>query len=154
MQGRLLALYRQAGYVPYKMSKFEPYDLYVENRDFLLSEEIITFTGKSGRLLALKPDVTLSIVKGYRGGTSRVCYSESVYRVPKGGNDFREITQAGLEYLGEVDDYVTAEILILALRSLAATGESAVLEVSHLGLLSELLSPSPSLRRRRARPSP
>ena len=142
LQSRLLALYRQAGYRPYKMNKFEPYDLYVQNRDFLLSEEIITFTGKNGRLLALKPDVTLSIVKSYRDGeVSRVCYSESVYRVPRGGDDFREITQAGLEYLGDVDDYVTAEVLILALRSLAAARDRAVLEVSHLGLLSELLSP-------------
>jgi ATP phosphoribosyltransferase regulatory subunit len=86
--------------------------------------------------------VTLSIVKSYRDGEdSRVCYSESVYRVPRGGDEFREITQAGLEYLGEVDDYVTAEILILALRSLAAVRDRSVLEVSHLGLLGELLSP-------------
>ena len=59
----LRELYRRYGYTPYKMSQFEEYDLYVRNKDFLLSDQIITFSDGSGRLLALKPDVTLSIVK-------------------------------------------------------------------------------------------
>ena len=59
----LQALYRRYGYIPYKMSRFEEYDLYVRNKDFLVSDQIITFSDRSGRLLAMKPDVTLSIVK-------------------------------------------------------------------------------------------
>ena len=34
---------------------FEPYDLYMENKHFLKSEGIITFTDAAGRLMALKP---------------------------------------------------------------------------------------------------
>ena len=60
---RLRALYRAHGYMQYKMSKFEEYDLYVRNKSFLVSDHIITFTDTNGKLLALKPDVTLSIVK-------------------------------------------------------------------------------------------
>ena len=60
---RLRALYDRFGYDRYKMSKFEEYDLYVRNKSFLLSDHIITFTDTSGKLMALKPDVTLSIVK-------------------------------------------------------------------------------------------
>ena len=59
----LRKLYRSFGYAPYKMSRFEEYDLYVRNKDFLVSDQVITFSDRSGRLLALKPDVTLSIVK-------------------------------------------------------------------------------------------
>ena len=59
----LRSLYRRYGYAPYKMSRFEEYDLYVRNKDFLASDRIITFSDGGGRLLALKPDVTLSIVK-------------------------------------------------------------------------------------------
>ena len=58
----LRTLYRRYGYTPYKMSKFEEYDLYVRNKSFLPAGNIIAFTGTGGRLLALKPDVTLSIV--------------------------------------------------------------------------------------------
>ena len=34
----LRSLYRSYGYQPYKMSKFEEYDLYVGNKDFLVSD--------------------------------------------------------------------------------------------------------------------
>ena len=39
----LRSLYKKYGYMPFKMSKFEEYDLYVDNKDFLVSEGIITF---------------------------------------------------------------------------------------------------------------
>ena len=59
----LREIYGKFGYLPYKMNKFEEYDLYVRNKDFLVSDNIITFTDADGKLMALKPDVTLSIVK-------------------------------------------------------------------------------------------
>ena len=52
----LRSLYRKYGYLPFKMSKFEEYDLYVRNKDFLVSDRVITFNDTNGRLLALKPD--------------------------------------------------------------------------------------------------
>ena len=78
---RLRALYRSYGYTSFKMSKFEEYDLYVRNKDFLTAERAITFTDTDGKLLALKPDVTLSIIKNSRdtdGMTHKVCYNENV----------------------------------------------------------------------------
>ena len=59
----LRELYQHFGYEHYKMSRFEEYELYVRNKDFLVSDEVITFTDRNGRLMALKPDVTLSIIK-------------------------------------------------------------------------------------------
>ena len=58
---------------------------------------MITFSGEGGKLMALKPDVTLSIVKNAPeepGVVQKVYYSENVYR------DYREIRQAGLECVG------------------------------------------------------
>lgn len=60
--------FSQYGYNEYKMNKFEEYDLYVKNKDFLISKNVITFTDTNGKLLALKPDVTLSIVKNTKDG--------------------------------------------------------------------------------------
>ena len=89
---KLRALYTKYGYRPYKMSKFEEYDLYGRNKDFLVSDRVITFTDTDGRLLALKPDVTLSIIKNTKGGEKqKVCYNENVYRVPGGRGQFKEI---------------------------------------------------------------
>ncbi|MBE6544458.1 MAG: hypothetical protein E7675_08665, partial [Ruminococcaceae bacterium] len=59
---KLRSLYKKFGYTQFKMSKFEEYELYVQNKNFLISDHIITFT-ENGKLMALKPDVTLSIVK-------------------------------------------------------------------------------------------
>ena len=64
---QLRSLYEGMGYRKFRMSRFEEYDLYLENRSFLQTDGIVTFTGPSGRLMALKPDVTLSIMKSMRG---------------------------------------------------------------------------------------
>ena len=49
----LCGLFEQRGYRRYRMSNFEAYDLYRENKNFLQSEGIITFTDATGRLMAL-----------------------------------------------------------------------------------------------------
>ena len=139
----LRSLYGEYGYRRYKMSKFEEYALYGRNIDFLVSDSVITFTDTDGKLMALKPDVTLSIVKNDRDesdGVTKVCYDESVYRVSKGTGTFREIKQAGLECIGNIDTFLVGETLMLAAKSLELTGEKFVLEVSHLGLLDDALS--------------
>lgn len=132
-------LYRSYGYIPYKMSRFEEYDLYVRNKDFLVSDQIITFSDRSGRLLALKPDVTLSIVKNAPeepGVVQKVYYHENVYR------DYREIPQAGLECVGDLGDYEIAEVVLLAAKSLQLLGGRWVLDISHMGLLAAVLEDS------------
>ena len=139
----LRTLYNRYGYSPYKMSKFEEYDLYARNKDFLISDSIITFTDLNGKLMALKPDVTLSIVKNSADrptGLQKLYYNENVYRVGKGTRTFREIMQIGLEALGQVDRYCIMEVLMLAAKSLKCISEEAILDVSHLGLLSEFLA--------------
>lgn len=139
----LRALYAERGFQPYKMSKFEPYDLYASNKDFLSSEHIVTFTDISGRLMALKPDVTLSIIKNTElapDETKKLYYHETVYRVPKGAPGFRELSQVGLECIGRTDRNTVAEVLALACESLNTISENWVLDVSHFGLISETLS--------------
>ena len=143
LSARLRSLYAQYGYRPYKMSKFEEYELYAGNREFLLSDNIITFTDTDGKLMALKPDVTLSIIKNTdvdvrAGATEKLFYSENVYRVPKGAEGFREIMQTGLECIGGVDRYCVAEVLLLAAESLRATGRQYVLDVGLPGLPAEV----------------
>ena len=136
---RLRGLYKSRGYQPYRMSKFEEYDLYVRNKSFLVSDNIITFTDTNGKLMALKPDVTLSIVKNSKdldGDVKKVYYNENVYRPARGSRSFREIMQAGLECIGAVDTYSILEVLALAKQSLAVLSDDYVLDISHLGILS------------------
>lgn len=139
---RLRSLYRGRGYTQYKMSKFEEYDLYAKNKDFLISDSVITFTDTNGKLMALKPDVTLSIIKNLQDrpcDLQKVYYSENVYRISKGSHAFREIMQVGLECLGDIDDYQLSEAISLAAESLRAVCENCVLDISHLGLISDVM---------------
>ena len=134
----LRALYEAAGCRKYHMGRFEEYGLYQENRSFLSSEQVITFTDLDGRLLALKPDVTLSIAKTAQpapGETLRYYYHENVYRPSAESHTFKEISQMGLEMLGAVGEAQVQQVVCLAARSLDALGADWVLEVSHMGYL-------------------
>lgn len=134
---RLCSLYDSYGYTKYKMSKFEEYDLYSKNKDFLIADEVITFND-GGRLLALKPDVTLSIIKNCETFSSfcqKLYYNEKVYRPSGETHSFREITQTGLECIGEIDLYTLCEVLSLAAKSLSSVSDDYVIDVGHVGIL-------------------
>ncbi len=138
----LRKLYETYGYAQYKMSKFEEYDFYVRNKNFLVSDQIITFNDTDGKLMALKPDVTLSIIKSGQdepGSIQKVYYNENVYRIPKGAQSFREIMQVGLECIGDTDPYCIYEVLYLAAKSLACISDDFVLDISHMGVIAEIL---------------
>ncbi len=138
----LRSLYSAYGYSCYKMSKFEEYDLYVRNKDFLVSDSVITFTDTDGRLMALKPDVTLSIIRHYRdepGVVQKLYYNENVYRVSKKTRNFKEIMQVGLECIGAIDDYCVCEVLMLAAESLRRICPRCVLDIAHLDIVASLI---------------
>ena len=142
----LRALYEGAGCRKYHMGQFEEYALYQENQSFLPSRQVITFTDLDGRLLALKPDVTLSIAKSAQpapGETKRFYYSENVYRPAAESRTFKEIAQMGVEFLGRVGEAETGQAVALAVRSLEWLSESMGpawrLEVGHMGYLSGLM---------------
>lgn len=135
-------LYEQYGFVHYKMNKFEEYDLYVSNKDFLSGDNIITFTDTNGRLLALKPDVTLSIVKNYRdtvGTVQKVYYNENIYRPSKSTKTYKELMQMGLECMGDLNLYHISEVLLLAAKSLEALSDRYILDLSHMGVIRGFL---------------
>lgn len=136
----LRELYEQYGYRRYKMNKFEEYDFYAENKQFLVSGNVITFTDRGGRLMALKPDVTLSIARHHEdgGAVARVYYNENVYRADADG-EFREIPQTGLECIGNADAYTVGETVLLAVKSMAAVGRPFVLNIADMGLVQRVV---------------
>ena len=139
---QLRGLYEKYGYQKYKMGKFEEYSLYVNNRDFLAGDKVLTFTDLDGRLLAMKPDVTLSVINNTSATEhtrEKLYYIENVYRENKESHCFKEINQMGLEYLGDVDRYSILEVITLAARSLAEIDEDYLLEISNMDYVLHLL---------------
>ncbi len=144
----LRRLYELFGYRKYKVSNFEEYSLYLQYKSFLSGEKILSFTDLDGRLLALRPDVTLSIIKNaHDNETAKAYYIEKVYRESKESNTFKEINQMGLEFMGKVDAYALAETVFLAQQSLeicsaCADGQDEldyILELGHMGFVMGLL---------------
>ena len=134
---KLRSLYSKYGYTQYKMGKFEEYDLYVRNKDFLISDRVITFTDTNGKLLALKPDVTLSIINhlGNNSSVQKLYYNENVYRVSGESKRFKEIMQTGLECVGDIGIYEVCEVVSLAVKSLETIDKNYSLDISHAGLV-------------------
>ncbi len=139
---KLRELFLKGGFVPYRMSKFEEYDLYAKNKEFLISDNVITFAGAGGKLMALKPDVTLSIIKNSKDEPNvlkKVFYNENVYRYSKEANTFKEMMQTGVETFGNVDINSVCDTILLAAKSLEVLTKDYLIVLSNLDILKYLI---------------
>ncbi len=145
----LRSMWRNAGYTSCKVSQAEEYDFYVRNKEFLDNRQIITFTDRDGVLMALKSDVTLSLVKKIKDADTvkRVMYNEKIYRIPEFSSSFREIEQTGLECLGPLTTENIVEVVSLALSSLGKIGGRHCLTLSHMGIINSVLEGVEDTRR-------
>ncbi len=134
-------LYELYGYDRYRMEKFEPYDMYMENKRFINASSVITFYDADGRLMALKPDVTLSVVKNTNPDDKmkKVYYLENVFRMDGRTHEYRELKQIGLEFIGGEGFYPEAETVTMAAKSLAAISENFVLCISSCDIVPHIL---------------
>ena len=140
---RLRALYERRGFRQVSPSMFEDYTLYLDNKNFLGTERILTFMDPAGRLLTVKPDVTLSIAKSVGQGqlacAEKLYYTDEVVRFSPSNNAYKVLPQIGLERIGKEDTFANLEVIDLALRSLALIGEHSAVDISHLAFVSGLL---------------
>ncbi len=149
---KLIELFSTYGYNKYEMAQFESYEVYLKNKDYIDGTSIVTFTDARGKLLALRPDVTLSIVNNLpsEGRVRKYYYDENVFRRDKAG-DYRELHQLGVEYIGGEGQYPECEILLMAVKALANISDVYVLTVGHLAVLDAVLVPlmlAPEVRNR------
>ncbi len=137
----LRELFSSQGYSFYKMKTFEPYSFYLENMDFLSSKNILYFTDRDGTLMALKPDITLSIIKNLDTAVDKhkLYYSENVYRAPNSTGNFQEILQFGVEVIGRLSDEDMFNLIFLAAKSLFIIDENPVLLVSDDSLSQKII---------------
>ena len=108
----------------------------------MVYEGVISFTDTDGKLLALKPDVTLSIInnaKDLPGQVEKLFYNENVYRISGDSHSYKEIMQTGVECVGAVTEAERLEVTVLAAKSLALISNSFKLCIAHTGLVLALL---------------
>ncbi|MCL1819380.1 MAG: ATP phosphoribosyltransferase [Oscillospiraceae bacterium] len=137
---KLRQLFHERGYTRVTPGRFQEYDLFAENRSFHNISSLITFMDADGRLMALKPDVTLSIIRNTPDtpDAQRLCYADEVYRLSSEQREYKALSQVGVELIGGDSAAANTEIVALAVESLKLIGNNTALDVSHMGFVSGL----------------
>ncbi len=140
---KLRELFINNGYRKFKMNKFEEYDLYSKNKEFLVSDGVIVFNDTNGKLLALKPDVTLSIIKNSKDNANAIekfFYNENVYRISPTSHTYKEIMQTGVECIGKITFNEVVEVTELALKTLNQFSSEFLLQLANIDLAKAIFS--------------
>jgi len=137
---QLCELFYNNGFDRVRLDRFDDYALYAGNREFLGGADIVTFTGADGRLMALRPDVTLSVSRSANTTADlRLYYHENVFRRSGLSREFRILNQCGIERFGNIDSAAEADTIALAWKSMRAINiTGAIIDISHALLFSAL----------------
>ena len=139
----LMSLYRSYGYHQIATPTFEAYDLYV-NENSIPSDDLFKMVDHKGRVLVLKPDVTLPITRMAAINHPddreiiKFSYQTSIYRNFSAPDSIKkEINQMGLEYFGNDSPECDGEIIGLSILSLLKTGIKDIhIDLGHVGFIN------------------
>ncbi len=135
------------GYREVATPTFEHLELFTLKSGQDVVEEIYAFRDKSGRDLALRPELTAPVMRMFANECSvmprplRFYYLSNCFRYerPQKGR-YREFWQFGVELIGSGRPESDAEVIFLAYRILKALNVDFTLHVGHVGLLRDILS--------------
>ncbi len=134
------------GYREVATPTFEHLELFTLKSGEGIVEEIYAFKDKSGRDLALRPELTAPVMRMFVNECSvmprplRFYYFANCFRYerPQKGR-YREFWQFGVELIGSDRPESDAEVIYLAYRILRELGVEFTLHVGHVGLLREVM---------------
>ena len=133
-------MYDSYGYKKISLPSFEDYDLYNENKDFI-DRNVLTVMSPNGKLLALRPDITLSVAKKVSKDQSlkysKIYYQENTYNLTKYVG-YGEDEQLGIELIGKESTFLDFEIINLAVKSLDIINKKSMIVLSHAGFISSI----------------
>ncbi len=156
IEWRMREVARLWGYREVCTPEFEELDLFTMRSGEGIIEEMYVFEDKGGRKLALRPEITASVIRMYINEAKvapkplRWCYFADCFRYerPQKGR-YRQFWQFGVELIGADTALADAEAIMLAAEMLNATGVTYELKVGHLSFMKNLLEDlEPSVQRR------
>jgi len=129
LEQRLRSLFSGYGYYELETPTIEYYDVFASEVGNIPQENMYKFFDQQGRILVLRPDITIPVARitatKYREEIYplRVCYLGNVFRYNDfGGGKQNEFTQAGVEVLGAGTPEADAEVISIAVKSLKECG--------------------------------
>lgn len=126
---------------------FEHSELFTLRSGQGVIEEMYVFKDKGDREMALRPEITASVVRFYVNELSTMPKPLKLYYVgncfryenPQSGR-YREFWQIGAELIGTKTPETDAEVIALAVNCIRAAGlENFVVRVGHIGILKSLV---------------
>ncbi len=133
------------GYKQVRTSTFESYDMYSNLIGTVNKDEMIKVIDTSGKVLVLRPDVTIPLnrmttLNGLNTDNQRLFYVLDVFRQSPEQMDQKESTQAGVECFGDHSAETDSEIIMMAIHTLKDIGfRNFKLEIGHAGFFKELI---------------
>ena len=126
---------------------FEHAELFTLRSGQGIVDEMYVFKDKGDREMALRPEITASVIRFYVTDLSTMPKPLKLYYVgncfryenPQSGR-FREFFQLGAELIGTKNPETDAEVIALAVNCIRAAGlENFVVRVGHIGVLKSLV---------------
>ena len=147
LEARLRGKFAAAGFRFVRSAGLEYYDTYAGIRSAVGQEKMFKLTDKDGRLIVLRPDMTLACARiaatKLRAESARLCYFTDIYDFSAGGNSDREVFQAGVELFGEGGAEADAAVISFAAECLREAGlQEFIIDVGHVGFYKGLLEGS------------
>lgn len=129
LESNIRRLFAQCGYAELETPSMEFYDVFNGDNALLPQEKMFKFTDAKGRLLVLKPDMTIPVARvaatKIKDGILPIkcCYIGNTFSSDEiGGGRQNEFTQAGVEVMGISGPDADAEVLAMAVRAVLASG--------------------------------
>jgi len=129
LENNIRKLFLQSGYNEIETPTVEFYDVFSGEQSLIPQEDMFKFTDQQGRLLVLKPDMTIPVARVAATKLKdnlwpvKCCYIGNTFSYNElGGGKQKEYTQAGVEILGIESPEADAELIALAVQSLQLAG--------------------------------
>lgn len=138
------SLFEKWGYKEVITPTLEFYETFNYNSQTLKEEDMYKFFDNRGRILVLRPDMTIPIARVVQTKLKdtefpiKLRYTANVFRVHESlGGKRNEYTDCGIEFVGIEDKKSDLEILVLALEALKKLGlNDFKLEIGNIGIFN------------------
>jgi len=129
LENSIRQLFLQSGYMEIETPTVEFYDVFSGTQNLIPQEDMFKFTDPQGRILVLKPDMTIPVARVAATKLKENLWPVKVFYIGNtfsynemGGGKQKEYTQAGVEVLGISSPEADAELISLAIQALQKAG--------------------------------
>lgn len=147
LKSKIMDVFHLYGFKNIQTPTFEFYEVFNHQRGTLDVVDMFKFCDREGQILVLRPDLTPSLARFvstfYKQDQSpkRLCYNGNSFRNNKSyQGKLKEFTQLGCELFGVNSADADAEMIVIAINALRATGLSEFkIDIGHAGYFKALV---------------